>query len=138
MELADLIVVNKADIDPRLATLAKSQIKSALNMLRHTSPNWLPPVLTLSALKKDGIEQFWGEIERYRQTMQASGEFESKRRDQAQHWMWELIDSGLRERFRENTSVKHDLPGLQQAVANGETTPAAAAHRLLKYLSEEH
>ncbi len=138
MELADLIVVNKADIDPRLATLAKSQIKSALNMLRHASPNWLPPVLTLSALKKDGIEQFWGEIERYRETMQASGEFEAKRRDQAQHWMWELIDSGLRERFRENTSVKHELPGLQQAVAEGLTTPAAAAHKLLKYLSEEH
>jgi len=138
MELADLIVVNKADIDPRLAMLAKSQIKSALGMLRHTSPNWIPPVLTLSALKKDGIEQFWGEIVRYRDTMRASGEFDAKRRDQAQAWMWELIDSGLRERFRENTAVKHDLPLLQQAVADGHTTPAAAAHRLLKFLSDEH
>ncbi|MCB1939486.1 MAG: methylmalonyl Co-A mutase-associated GTPase MeaB [Rhodocyclaceae bacterium] len=137
MELADLIVINKADIDARQAMMAKSQIKSALGMLRHTSPNWMPPVLTLSALKQDGIESFWAEIVRFRDTMRASGEFGTKRRDQAQAWMWELIDSGLRQRFRDNPRVKTDLPGLQKAVAEGHTTPAAAAHRLIGYLSQD-
>ena len=137
MELADLIVINKADIDARQAMMAKSQIKSALGMLRHTSPNWMPPVLTLSALKQDGIESFWAEIVRFRDTMRASGEFGTKRRDQAQAWMWELIDSGLRQRFRDNPRVKTDLPGLQKAVAEGLTTPAAAAHRLIGYLSQD-
>ena len=136
MELADLIVINKADIDPRLATIAKNQIKSALGMLRHTSPNWTPPVLMLSALKKDGIEDFWAQIMRYRDTMRGSGEFEARRREQAQAWMWELIDSGLRQRFREHPQVRADLAALQRAVAHGETTPAAAAHRLLDHLSE--
>lgn len=136
MELADLIVINKADIDPRQAAVAKSQIKSALGMLRHSSPNWLPPVLTLSALKKDGVEQFWAEIMRYRDVMRGSGEFDEKRRAQAQAWMWELIDSGLRQRFREHPGVRAELAGLQAAVARGETTPAAAAHHLLNHLSE--
>ena len=137
MELADLIVINKADIDARQATMAKSQIKSALGMLRHTSPNWVPPVLTLSALKQEGIESFWTEITRFRDVMRASGEFDTKRRDQAQAWMWELIDSGLRQRFRDNARVKTDLPGLQKAVAEGQTTPAAAAHRLIRHLSQD-
>ncbi|WP_391527555.1 methylmalonyl Co-A mutase-associated GTPase MeaB [Denitromonas halophila] len=136
MELADLIVINKADIDPRQAAVAKSQIKTALGMLRHSSPNWVPPVLTLSALKKDGVAQFWDEIMRYRDTMRGSGEFDAKRRTQAQAWMWELIDSGLRQRFREHPQVRAELAALQAAVAQGETTPAAAAHTLLNHLSE--
>ncbi|TVO67250.1 methylmalonyl Co-A mutase-associated GTPase MeaB [Denitromonas ohlonensis] len=136
MELADLIVINKADIDPRQAAVAKSQIKTALGMLRHSSPNWVPPVLTLSALKKDGVAQFWDEIMRYRDTMRGSGEFDAKRRTQAQAWMWELIDSGLRQRFREHPQVRAELAALQAAVAQGETTPAAAAHILLNHLSE--
>ncbi|KAA3653293.1 MAG: methylmalonyl Co-A mutase-associated GTPase MeaB, partial [Proteobacteria bacterium] len=136
MELADLIVINKADIDPRQAAVARSQIKTALGMLRHTSPNWVPPVLTLSALKKDGIAQFWDEIQRYRDTMRGSGEFDDKRRHQAEAWMWELIDSGLRQGFREHPQVRAELAGLQAAVARGDTTPAAAAHRLLNHLRE--
>ncbi|WP_230411752.1 methylmalonyl Co-A mutase-associated GTPase MeaB [Denitromonas iodatirespirans] len=136
MELADLIVINKADIDPRQAAVAKSQIKTALGMLRHTSPNWVPPVLTLSALKKEGIAQFWDEILRYRDTMRGSGEFDEKRRHQAEAWMWELIDSGLRQGFREHPRVRAELAGLQAAVARGDTTPAAAAHRLLHHLNE--
>ena len=136
MELADLIVINKADIDARQAALARSQIKSALGMLHHSSPNWVPPVLTLSALKKDGIATFWGEVKRHRKTLRASGEFDEKRRQQAQAWMWELIDSGLRQRFRDHAGVKSELPALQAAVARGDTTPAMAAHRLLNLMSE--
>ncbi len=134
MELADLIVINKADINPQAATVARSQIKSALGMLRHASPNWAPPVLMLSALQKQGIAEFWNTIENYRSTMQRSGEFEARRRHQARAWMWELIDQGLRARFAGHARVQQDLPGLQAAVEAGQTTPSAAALRLLGYL----
>jgi LAO/AO transport system kinase len=135
MEIADLIVINKADIDLRAAQLAKSQMKSALMMFRHASPNWTPPVMTLSALQKDGIADFWAEVKRYRDTLGRTGEFDAKRRHQALSWMWEMIDSTLRSRFRQHARVRAELASLQDAVEQGTTTPAAAAARLLGYLS---
>lgn len=135
MELADLIVINKADIDPMAATRAQAQMKTALHMLRPASPNWTVPVLTLSALQKQGIADFWKEVTNYRAALTRSGEFEAKRRHQALAWMWELIDAGLRSRFRGHPKVKHDLPALSQAVEEGATTPSAAAQRLLGFFN---
>jgi len=134
MELADLIVINKADIDSAAAMRAKSQLRTALHMLRPASPNWAPPVLTMSALKKEGVSEFWDTVCAYRDTMQRSGEFDAKRRHQALAWMWELIDAGLRHRFRSNPAVNAALPDLQAAVEVGTTTPAAATAQLLGYL----
>ena len=131
MELADLVVFNKADIDPTAAQLAAAQMRSALSMLRSASANWQPPVLTLSALKKDGLAEFWQVIEKFRSTLTASGEFEARRRHQALAWMWQQIDSGLRQRFREHPAVKSALAELSVSVEAGSTTPAAAAQRLL-------
>ncbi|ATE61042.1 methylmalonyl Co-A mutase-associated GTPase MeaB [Thauera sinica] len=134
MELADLIVVNKADIDPMAATRAQAQMKTALHMLRPASPNWTVPVLTLSALQKQGIADFWKEVAGYRAALVKSGEFDAKRRHQALAWMWDLIDAGLRSRFRGHPRVKDELPSLARAVEAGATTPAAAAQRLLGHL----
>jgi len=114
--------------------VARSQIKSALGMLRHASPNWTPPVLMLSALQKQGIAEFWKTIGDYRSAMQKSGEFDARRRHQAQAWMWELIDQGLRARFASHPQVQQELAGLQAAVEAGRTTPSAAAMRLLGHL----
>jgi LAO/AO transport system kinase len=69
VEIADLIVFNKADIDERAAAFARGQMRAALTMLRSASPNWRPPVLTVSALTRSGIAEFWTEIERYRSTL---------------------------------------------------------------------
>ena len=134
MEIADLIVINKADIDPVAAMRAKSQIKTALHMLRPASPNWTVPVLTLSALQKQGIADFWNAVMDYRRTLTASGELAAKRRHQAMAWMWELIDSALRSRFRNHPQVKQELPALARAVEEGSTTPSIAALRLLGHL----
>ncbi|HMW16869.1 MAG TPA: methylmalonyl Co-A mutase-associated GTPase MeaB [Accumulibacter sp.] len=131
VEIADLIVFNKADIDERAANFARNQMRAALTMLRSASPNWRPPVLTISALAKRGITEFWQEIERYRQTMSDSGEFEQKRRRQAVDWMWNLIDSGLRQDFRSHPEVRATLPALSKDVAEGKTMPGAAAAKLL-------
>jgi LAO/AO transport system kinase len=131
MELADLVVFNKADIVPTAAQMAAAQMRSALSMLRPASANWQPPVLTLSALKKDGLAEFWQVIEKFRSTLTDSGEFEARRRHQALAWMWQQIDSGLRQRFREHPAVKAALAELSVSVEAGSTTPAAAAQRLL-------
>ena len=131
MELADLVVFNKADIDPTAAQLAAAQMRSALSMLHPASPNWNPPVLTLSATRRDGLADFWQVIEKFKNTLLASGEFAARRRHQALAWMWQQIDTGLRSRFREHPAVKTALAELVVSVEAGSTTPTAAAQRLL-------
>jgi LAO/AO transport system kinase len=131
MELADLVVFNKADIDPTAAQMAATQMRSALGMLRSASPAWRPPVLTLSAAKKEGIESFWSTIEDFRAKLVACGDFAARRQHQALAWMWQQIDSGLRQRFRAHPAVKSALAELSVSVEAGSTTPAAAAQRLL-------
>ena len=134
VEIADLVAINKSDIDPRASAIARAQWKQALHMLRPTSPNWRPPVMCVSAIKKDGIAEFWSEIERYRTAMTQSGELEEKRRKQALNWMWSMIESGLHYLFRSHPAVHAGLPDLSKKVAEGLTTPGAAAKTLLAYL----
>ncbi len=131
VEIADVVVFNKIDIDPKAAQFAMHQMKSALHMLKSQSPNWKPVVVGLSALKGTGIAEFWAEIERYRQIMEQSGELAAKRCHQSLAWMWSLIDMGLRARFRQHPGVQGALPDLTQSVEQGQTTPAVAALRLL-------
>ncbi|WP_373987276.1 methylmalonyl Co-A mutase-associated GTPase MeaB [Duganella sp. BuS-21] len=136
IEIADLVLFNKADIDEKAAHLAQLQMTSALTMLRPASRNWKVPVLTISALARRGIPAFWDEVERYRATMAESGEFEAKRRRQALAWMWNMIDAGVRQYFRQHPAVGAELAQLSQAVAEGRTTPGAAAHRLLDSIKQ--
>jgi LAO/AO transport system kinase len=135
VELADLVVFNKADLDPHAADLAASQMRSAMTLLRPHSAHWTPPVLQLSAIKQEGIEAFWQTIEKYCAAMNASGEFAVKRRHQALAWMSELIESGLHERFNNHPGVQASLPELTAAVEAGAVAPTAAAHRLLGLLN---
>ena len=134
VEIADLVAINKSDIDPRAAAVARAQWKQALHMLRPTSPNWRPPVIGVSALKKEGMAEFWTEVERYRSAMTATGEFEEKRRKQALAWMWSQIESGLHHFFRSHPDVHAALPQLTRSVSDGRTSPGAAALQLLAYL----
>jgi LAO/AO transport system kinase len=134
VEIADLVVINKADLDPQAAQAARAQWKNALHFVRHASKHWQPPVLTASAAKKDGIAEFWAEIERYRQALTASGEFDAKRRHQALAWMWALIDSGLRHQFSDHPAVRAGIREFSEAVAAGRMTPAAAAQSLLAHV----
>ena len=131
VELADLLVINKADLAPERAAQARQTLKGALSILRPTSPHWQPPVLALSALDGKGIPDFWREVERFRTTMQAAGEFAARRRDQAGDWMWHLIDERLRADFRAHPGVHALLAATQAAVAAGRLTPAMAAEQLL-------
>ena len=134
VEIADLVVINKADIDPQATAVARAQWRNALHMLRPASPNWSPPVMMASALHKEGISEFWEAIEKYRNALTPTGEFAAKRQHQTLSWMWQLIDFGLRQHFRHHPRVQENLPALTQSVEQGHTTPAAAAYALLNYL----
>jgi LAO/AO transport system kinase len=134
VEIADMVIINKADIDPRATAVVRAQWRNALHMLRPASPNWAPPVITLSALHKEGITEFWAQVEKYQAALTPTGEFAAKRQHQALSWMWQLIDSGLRWHFRHHPRVQENLPALTRSVEQGHTTPAAAAYALLDYL----
>jgi LAO/AO transport system kinase len=132
-ELADVIVYNKIDLDPKAANLAMGQMKNALTLL-HPAVGWRPPVLGISATRREGIDAFWREVVRCRDTLASSGHLADKRRRQSLDWMWALIDTGLRERFRAHPGVRAALPGCSAQVASGTLTPTAAATRLLDTL----
>lgn len=131
VELADLIVYNKADLDPHATTVAISQMNSALLLLRSVSPHWRPQVLQASAASGDGIAQFWQTVLEHRATLTASGELAAKRQRQALDWMWALVDRGLRERFQESVAVRSLLQEKCDAVAAGTIAAVEAAAALL-------
>ncbi|HAL86264.1 MAG TPA: methylmalonyl Co-A mutase-associated GTPase MeaB [Deferribacteraceae bacterium] len=131
MELADAVVINKADIDPIKTDLAKSQYINALHILRPKSRNWSVPVLTVSALKNQGMENVRSMLTGFHEAMVKSGEFDGKRRSQSVDWMWSLLMDDLKGLFLNNKNVKGIFPQVQEAVAKGITTPSAASKRLL-------
>jgi LAO/AO transport system kinase len=131
VELVDVVAVNKADIDPQAAELARTQIANALSMLRPHEIGWAAPAVSLSALKAEGIDGFWHECERFRDTLTASGGLATKRRRQALDWMSALVEHELHARFYQHPGVKQELATVREAVAEGSMTPAAAAAKLL-------
>ncbi|MBP9217403.1 MAG: methylmalonyl Co-A mutase-associated GTPase MeaB [Sterolibacterium sp.] len=134
VEMADMVVINKADIDPRATAVARAQWKKALHFVRPASPHWTPPVIALSALHKEGITDFWQQVEHYCAALRPTGEFAARRQRQALDWMWSLIETGLHQLFRNHPEVRATLPELSRSVAAGQTNPGAAACRLLAAL----
>jgi len=128
-ELADLIVVNKADLDPGAATRAQAQIASSLRLFAdHENA---PRVLLMSALKNDGVEAFWAAIETFAAQRRADGRFERRRQQQAQAWMWDIVAARLKADFRSHPAVRQVLPATLQDVIAARTAPSVAARQLL-------
>jgi len=133
MEIADAILINKSEGDNRpKAELARQQYANALHMLKPKSLTWQVPALLCSALHGEGIAEAWEAIKDFRVRMQQSGELEKKRRLQASDWMWTLLTDDIKEMFLRDRNVEALLGQVQDAVANGTTTPSAAARRLLE------
>ena len=132
MELADAVVVNKADGEMRaVAERTRQDYQNALGLLRSTSEGWRPEALTVSALEGTGIPQIWETIQAHRQALEASGEWVSRRRGQAREWMWSLIEEGLRRALETDPEVADQASRLEQAVEAREKSPSAAARELL-------
>ena len=132
MELADLVVINKADLDADAATRAQAQITSALRLFtQHGREHWNPSVIQLSALLGEGVDHFWNEVAKFRALQLSNGQLSERRKHQALAWMWERIDAGLKHAFRHDPQVKTLLPALMKQVEQGEVASSTAARRLL-------
>jgi LAO/AO transport system kinase len=133
MEIADAIVVNKAEGENRpRAELARQQYANALHMLKPKSLNWQVPALLCSALHNEGVAETWETIEAFGTRMRETGELQDKRNLQASDWMWTLLLDDLKEMFLRDRNVESLVDQVQEAVATGVTTPSAAARRLLE------
>ena len=130
MEIADLIAINKADLDEAAATRARAQITSAL---RYFGPHAQhgATVLQLSAAKGTGLAEFWQAVEAFRERQQASGAAAARRRTQDRAWMWERVEAGLKLRFQQHPAVRAALPLITNDVRAGTLAASVAARRLL-------
>jgi LAO/AO transport system kinase len=140
MELADLVVINKADIDPDAATRARAQIMSSLRLLglhgnpdhmHHDQAIWHPQVIQISALQGKGVDTFWQAVSEFRRLQTANGRLAARRQQQATAWMWERIDAGLKQRFRAHPQVRAQLDSLTQQVQRGQLAASTASRQLL-------
>lgn len=135
LELADALVINKADGDNvSRAAKARKEYETALHLIAPSSATWSPPVMTASAIEMTGIETIWETVLDHRGRFLKSGEFDLNRKKQAVDWMWALIENGLKDRFRTNKNIKHWLPKFMKDVAQGNLGPTAAADKLLFFL----
>ncbi len=131
VELADLLVINKADGDlVAAANRAASEYTAAVHMLRPATSGWTPPVLKVSALERRGMDEVWRAVERFRATIGPAALAERRTR-QARAWMWREIEEGLIAELRAHPKVARDLSELERQVADGAITPTAAARTIL-------
>ena len=132
LELADALVVNKADGGNEIAAQrAVRDYRAALAMTAPANPNWVPPVLAVSAIEGTGLDQVWDQIQAYYQALSDSGELTVLRADQQVRWMWAMVEDRLRDRLQTSPNVA-DLAGLlEDQVAGGQLAPAAAAEQVL-------
>jgi GTPase len=132
MELADLLIVNKADGD--LAAAAErtaSDYAHALRLMHALHEDWQPSVVKCSALNGDGMEAVWDKVGAFRKATMKSGEFEARRRDQARNWLWQEVSDGLLERLKSDPDLAERLAKLEGKVGQRKASPAAAARSLL-------
>ncbi|HEV7576810.1 MAG TPA: methylmalonyl Co-A mutase-associated GTPase MeaB [Caldimonas sp.] len=132
MELADLVVVNKADLDAAAAARAVGQIESALHLVaRRDGAAWAPQVMATSALAADQVAAVWRVVQSFRAAQGQGGALLERRRGQARAWLWERIDAGLRDAFRGHAAVRAELDATLAEVDAGRLPVSVAARRLL-------
>ena len=132
MEMADAIVINKADGDNiKKAKLAKTEFNRALHLFPAKKSGWMPTVSTCSAITKEGIDDVWKTISNYLELTQSNAYFQEKRQEQNQYWMMETINEQLKNQFYTHPEIAKLLDEKKKAVQNNEISPFAAAMELL-------
>jgi LAO/AO transport system kinase len=132
LELADALLVTKADGEQASAAdRSRAEHIQALGLLRAPSPHWKPRVLAASALTGQGIDAVWEAVVEHRAALEASGERQTRRREQARAWMWSLVEEGLHQAFRSHPAVAKRIGRAEREVEMLQATPAAAARALL-------
>ncbi len=137
VELVDAIAVNKADGDLRpRAEQARAEYAAALHLFPASADGWVTPVVTCSARTGDGLAAIQDLIVAHRTHLEARGLLAQRRREQALAWMHELVGLGLQAALRADPAVAASLPALETAVAEGRTTPLAAARQVLAHFRQ--
>lgn len=140
MELADMVVINKADIDPDAATRAQAQITSSLRIFENhgrdphdaaAQRDATQRVVQLSALKAQGVQAFWASVQAMHAQRQSNGQASERRQKQSISWMWERIEAGLKRSFLGHAQVQAELAGVQSQVRAGSIPASVAARQLL-------
>ncbi len=132
MELADLVVVTKADGDlMQAATRAAAEYKAALHLMRPKFENWSADVRMVSSTEGKGIDQVWADIQTFRERLQSTGAWDRQRREQSVAWLWGELREGLLALLTENKDARAELARFEALIAKGEAAPPAAARAIL-------
>jgi LAO/AO transport system kinase len=131
LEVADLIAVNKADIDIKAAKRAARAYEVALHIMEQADPDWAPPVHTVSGFSGEGLPELWAAIELHRKKTEASGSRAKRRAGQQVRWLDALIQDGLADGFAHRPQVAARLKAVRQGVADGRIPASTAADELL-------
>jgi LAO/AO transport system kinase len=133
MELADLVLINKADDDlVRLAEQSANEYRHALQLLRPRSTEWKVEVATCSARDKVGVDSAWELIQAHQGALEDCGELALQRRGQARTWMWSEVQDSLIADLMDDPNVQKHIPELEQAASEGRIPATTAAERLLE------
>jgi LAO/AO transport system kinase len=133
LELADMVAVNKAEGEGAVrARAAAGEYRAALHILRPASPTWSPPVVTVSGLAGEGMEDLWARVEDHRTRMTATGELAARRSAQQVRWMWSMVEEAATRRVRTAGAVRARLPAVEADVAAGRLAPTLAAAEILR------
>lgn len=136
LEIADMIAVNKADgNNATRADRAANDYRNALHILTPTSPNWTPPVLTISGLKNMGLDKLWDYIQEHWEKLTVSGEYQTRRQQQNVRWMHELLEQSLMDILQSRTEVRDKLASLESDVRDGKVTPQFAVAQLIELIN---
>ena len=132
LELADIVVVNKADGKHAIeADTAARELASAIRLIYPRETLWRPPVLTLSALHGDGLTKLWDTVLKHREVLTEAGDFQARRRAQQVDWTWSMVRDTVLDRVLSHPAVKDMRAEVERQVRDGELTPALAAQRIL-------
>lgn len=132
MEMADILLINKADGDnlPK-ANLAKAQYKNALHLFPANENNWIPQTETISSIENVNIDKVWKHVQSFELATKTSGWFEQNRKNQQHFWMKEIIRENVLNDFFQSDVIKKQIKKITKQVENGEITSADAAHKLI-------
>ncbi len=133
MEMADAVIINKADGDNRIrAETARGEQSMALHYLSPATPGWPPPVTLASALSEEGIPECWATVERFYAELEPAGAIAGRRREQARQWFSDLVQEELFARFRRHPVVRHRRAELEDLVASNGLTAIRAVRALFE------
>ncbi|MCV7201661.1 methylmalonyl Co-A mutase-associated GTPase MeaB [Mycolicibacterium peregrinum] len=132
LELADVIVVNKADGEHAIeAKAAARELTGAIRLIYPRETLWRPPVLTMSAIEGHGLTELWETVLKHRQVLTEAGEFEARRRAQQVDWTWSMVRDTVLDRVMSHPGVRGIRDEVERRVREGELTPALAAQEIL-------